>query len=82
MVNAALEGQLTGATFEKEPFFGLAIPSAVPNVPGDVLNPRNAWPDKRAYDAAAKRLAGLFATNFTQFEAHASDGVRAVAIKP
>nr|MDQ6930399.1 phosphoenolpyruvate carboxykinase (ATP) [Candidatus Eremiobacteraeota bacterium] len=51
MVNAALEGQLTGATFEKEPFFGLAIPSAVPNVPGDVLNPRNAWPDKRAYDA-------------------------------
>ena len=82
MVNAALEGRLTGVSFEAEPFFGLAIPSAVPNVPTEVLNPRNAWPDKPAYDAAAKRLAGLFAKNFAQFEAHASDGVRAVAIKP
>ena len=62
--------------------FGLQIPDRVPDVPSEVLNPRNVWPDKAAYDAAAKRLARLFAKNFTRFEAQASPDVLAVAIKP
>ena len=82
MVNAALDGSLKDITFEREPFFGLAIPTSVPNVPSDVLNPRNAWPDKADYDASAKKLAGLFFANFKKFEANASDGVKAVAITP
>ena len=82
MVNAALDGSLGGATFEREPFFGLEIPTALGDVPADVLNPRNAWADKAAYDAQAKKLAGLFFENFKKFEAHASDGVRAIAIRP
>jgi len=82
MVNAALDGRLGGTPFEKEPFFGLSIPVAVPGVPKEVLNPRNAWSDKTKYDAAAKRLAGLFSENFKQFEGQDSDGVRAIAIKP
>ena len=82
MVNAAIEGRLSGVAFEREPFFGLAIPSEVPDVPTDVLNPRNAWSDKAAYDAQAKHLAGLFAENFKRFEAHASPDVLAVAIRP
>jgi phosphoenolpyruvate carboxykinase (ATP) len=82
MVNAAIDGRLRDATFESEPFFGLALPDAVPDVPNDVLNPRNAWADKAAYDAQAKRLAGLFHENFKKFEAQASPGVKAVAIRP
>jgi phosphoenolpyruvate carboxykinase (ATP) len=82
MVNAALDGSLKGVSFEREPFFGLAIPTSVPNVPSEVLNPRNAWPDKADYDASAKKLAGLFFANFKKFEANASDGVKAVAITP
>jgi phosphoenolpyruvate carboxykinase (ATP) len=82
MVNAAIEGRLNGVTYETEPFFGLAIPSTVPDVPGDVLNPRNAWPDKAAYDAQTKHLAELFAENFTRFESHASKELLAVAIRP
>jgi phosphoenolpyruvate carboxykinase (ATP) len=82
MVNAALDGSLNGATFEPEPFFGLSIPTALHDVPAEVLNPRNAWSDKAAYDAQARKLAGLFFENFKKFEAHASDGVRAVAISP
>ncbi len=82
MVNAALDGSLNGATFEPEPFFGLSIPTALHDVPADVLNPRNAWSDKAAYDAQARKLAGLFFENFKKFEAQASDGVRAVAISP
>jgi phosphoenolpyruvate carboxykinase (ATP) len=81
MLNAAIDGRLAGATFEKEPFFGLSIPTGVPDVPPDVLNPRNAWADVAAYDAQAKKLAGLFAENFTRFEAHASPELLAVAIK-
>ena len=82
MVNAAIEGRLADAEFETEPFFGLQIPTSVPDVPGDVLNPRNAWRDKAAYDAQAKRLATLFAENFARFEKHADPDVVAVAIKP
>ncbi len=81
MVNAAIDGRLAGATFETEPFFGLAIPTAVPDVPGDALNPRNAWSDTSAYDAQARKLAGLFADNFKRFEGHASPELLAVAIK-
>lgn len=82
MVNAAIEGALRGEQFEKEPFFGLEIPRNVPDVPSEVLQPRRAWSDASAYDAQAKKLAGLFAHNFKQFESHASDGLKAAAIKP
>ena len=82
MLNAAIEGRLANATFEREPFFGLSIPNAVPDVPSEVLNPRNAWADKSAYDEAANHLAGLFAENFKRFEGHASPQILAVAIAP
>jgi phosphoenolpyruvate carboxykinase (ATP) len=82
MVNAAIEGRLAGVRYETEPFFGLAIPTAVPDVPSETLNPRNAWPDKAAYDAQAKHLAQLFAENFKRFEPQASPEILAVAIRP
>jgi len=82
MVNAALDGTLKDVTFKPEPFFGLAIPASVPDVPGEALDPRNAWADKAAYDAQAKKLAGLFFANFKAFDAQAGDDVKAVAIKP
>ena len=72
MVNAAIEGKLdAGIAFRPEPFFGLQIPESVPGVPSEVLDPRAAWSDKAAYDAQAKKLAELFANNFTRFEAKA-----------
>lgn len=81
MVNAAIEGRITGE-FVREPFFGLMIPKAVPDVPSEVLDPRNVWPDKAAYDAQARKLVDLFYNNFKRFESHASPGINAVAIKP
>jgi phosphoenolpyruvate carboxykinase (ATP) len=50
MVNAAIEGRIPDE-FERESFFGLLVPKSVPGVPQEVLNPRNAWSDARAYDA-------------------------------
>jgi len=82
MLNAAIEGRLAGVRYETEPFFGLAIPAEVPDVPSEALNPRNAWADAAAYDAQAKHLAALFAENFKRFESHASEALRKVAIRP
>jgi len=82
MVNAAIEGQLADVAFTGEPFFGLEIPTSVPGVPTEVLDPRAAWSDTAAYDAQAKKLAQLFSENFERFAAQASPDVLAVAIKP
>ncbi len=82
MVNAIIDGKLAGATFKREPFFGLEVPQEVPGVPSDVLDPKKAWSDPAAYDAQAKKLAALFAQNFKKFEKDADPAVNAVAIKP
>ncbi len=81
MVNAAIEGRIA-SEYEIEPFFGLSVPKTVPDVPSDVLNPRNAWSNKAAYDAQARKLAQLFFDNFRRFDGHVSSSVNAVAISP
>ncbi|MGE7113912.1 phosphoenolpyruvate carboxykinase (ATP) [Lysinibacillus sp. NPDC047702] len=67
MVRAAIEGKLAGAETIQDSVFGLHIPTAVEGVPTEVLNPRDAWSDKAAYDKKAAELAGLFNENFKKF---------------
>lgn len=67
MVNAAVEGKLNNISTEKDAFFGLAIPIAIEGVPSELLNPRNAWADKVAYDEKATQLASMFHNNFEKF---------------
>ncbi len=69
MVNAALEGKLGEVEYVTEPAFGLSIPLSCPGVPAELLNPRNAWNDPRAYDGQALMLAEKFEKNFARFEA-------------
>ena len=71
MLNAAIEGKLDDIPFHTEPFFGLQIPQRCPDVPDELLAPRNTWPDAGAYDAQARKLAALFRENFLQFEGNA-----------
>ncbi len=75
MVKAALAGELDDVEFEEEPFFGLMIPGGVAGIPAEILNPRNTWSDKDAYDAKAKALAGMFKANFRTFADQASEDV-------
>jgi phosphoenolpyruvate carboxykinase (ATP) len=82
MLNAAIEGRLADVSFVTEPFFGLSIPTSVPDVPSNVLDPRGAWADTAAYDAQASKLAGQFFENFKRFAEQASPEVLAVAIRP
>jgi phosphoenolpyruvate carboxykinase (ATP) len=51
----------------------------VPNVPSDVLNPRESWADRDAYDQAASKLAGMFVRNFAKFADQASDEILSAA---
>jgi phosphoenolpyruvate carboxykinase (ATP) len=48
-----------------------------PNVPAEILIPRNVWTDKAAYDATAKKLADLFIKNFAAYEKGVSPEVKA-----
>jgi phosphoenolpyruvate carboxykinase (ATP) len=76
MIAAALNGSLAGIRTERDPIFGLHIPESCPGVPAEVLNPRNTWKDKGAYDAKAKDLAEKFRKNFEQFAPMADAAVR------
>lgn len=67
MVRAAMKGELHNIDIEKEAIFGLEIPKEIPGVPTEVLNPRNAWTDKDAYDQKAKELSSKFQDNFKKF---------------
>ena len=67
MVHAILDGSLDGVSTREHPVFGLAVPTSVPNVPAEVLDPRGTWPDPEAYDAQARRLAAMFRENFEKF---------------
>src|SRR5690606_12923634 len=56
MITAALEGDLAKVTFDTHPVFGVQMPQSCPNVPDEILSPRNTWSDKTAYDAKANQL--------------------------
>jgi len=67
MINAALSGELAAVNYETDPIFGLHLPTSCPGVPEEVLNPRNTWQDKAAYDNQAKKLAQAFKDNFADY---------------
>ena len=79
LLNAALDGSLNNAEFRKDPNFGFMVPVAVPGVDSGLLDPREAWADKAAYDRTAQTLVQQFIDNFAQFADHVDEGVRNAA---
>jgi len=75
LLNAALDGVLDEVEMYEDPVFGFRVPVSVPGVPAEVLNPRNTWKDKDAYDDQAQKLAGLFEENFEQFKENVPEHV-------
>jgi len=76
MITAALDGSLANVPTEEDPIFGLHIPQSCPNVPNEVLKPRNTWADKAAYDDQAKKLSAMFKKNFEQFADQVTEAVK------
>ncbi len=81
MITAALEGKLDNVKYDTDPVFGVAIPQECPEVPKDILTPRNTWTDKEAFDVKAKYLAGLFIRNFEKYADGVSEEVLGAAPK-
>jgi phosphoenolpyruvate carboxykinase (ATP) len=75
MVRAAISGELKKADYETDPVFGLSMPKTCPDVPDEILNPRNTWDDPKAYDEKAQELARRFHTHFAKFK-HIKDEIR------
>jgi phosphoenolpyruvate carboxykinase (ATP) len=53
------------------------MPTRCPEVPSQILNPKNTWQDSEAYDRKGQELAKLFRDNFQRFSSEVSDAVRA-----
>ncbi len=81
MIDAALHGELDDAEYREDPIFGLRVPTSVPNVPSEVLDPRNTWQDKEKYDEQAHMLAQKFNENFQKYAEGASEEIRAAGPK-
>ncbi len=81
MIRAILTGALADVETRPDPIFGVGVPVSCPDVPAEVLTPRNTWKDQEAYDRKALDLARRFNENFKKYEAGVSEAVRAVAPK-
>ena len=67
MVTAAISGALDIVKYRHDDLFNLDIPTEVPDVPSEILDPRNTWTDKDSYDLSARKLAQMFVENFKKF---------------
>lgn len=72
-IDAILDGSVHNSTFEKDSVFGLDIPTSLNNVDPHLLNPKNAWTDKKAYDETAVKLANMFKKNFEKYAGKGSE---------
>ncbi len=77
MITAALSGSLDGVSYHHDSLFNLDIPDEVPGVPSVILDPKNTWDDKKAYDTSAKKLSCMFIENFAKFNGVPQDIVDA-----
>jgi phosphoenolpyruvate carboxykinase (ATP) len=68
LLAAAMSGKLDNADYRTDANFGFAVPIAVAGVDPSILNPRETWADKNAYDAQAQKLVSMFVKNFDRFK--------------
>ena len=75
LLNAALDGSLNNAEFRKDPNFGFMVPVAVPGVDSGLLDPREAWADKAAYDRTAQTPV-----SYTHLDVYKRQGMRGSSV--
>ncbi|MEZ4594971.1 MAG: phosphoenolpyruvate carboxykinase (ATP), partial [Chloroflexota bacterium] len=75
IIDAIHNGALDNVAYVTDPVFGLAIPTTCPNVPDELLIPKNTWSDGAAYDKQSEKLANLFIKNFEKYKAGSSEAI-------
>ncbi|XOV67855.1 MAG: phosphoenolpyruvate carboxykinase (ATP) [Fluviicola sp.] len=81
MITAAMNGKLDNVEYVTQPVFELAIPTTCEGVPSEILNPKDTWADKAAFDETANSLANKFVANFEQYQAETSQDILSAAPK-
>jgi phosphoenolpyruvate carboxykinase (ATP) len=76
MVRAVLNGRLQETALVPDPIFGVLLPQSCPEVPPQLLRPRDTWREPTEYDGQARRLTALFATNFARYADQVPETVR------
>ncbi len=79
IIDAIHDGSLDDVETVTDPIFGFEVPTTCPDVPSELLIPRNTWVDKAAYDAQANKLARLFTENFVPYTAGSSEAILAAS---
>jgi phosphoenolpyruvate carboxykinase (ATP) len=79
LLTAALNGSLKNVQFRTDPYFGFAVPTAVPDVDANLLDPIKTWADNSEFDKTARDLVGMFQKNFAKFEKHVTPDIAAAA---
>ena len=81
IIDAILNGDILKAETKKIPYFDLEVPTQLPGVDTNVLDPRNTYADASEWDAKAKDLAARFVKNFAKYTGNAA-GKALVAAGP
>ncbi|MEK9496643.1 phosphoenolpyruvate carboxykinase (ATP) [Photorhabdus sp. P32] len=67
IIDAILNGDIEEADTITLPIFDLAVPTALPGVNTDILDPRETYADKSQWEEKAKDLAHRFVDNFDKY---------------
>ncbi len=70
IVHAALSGDLESVEYDEDPLFHMLVPRTCPGVECEILNPRNTWEDREAFDRRAPKLASDFSRHFDKAYGH------------
>jgi len=79
MITAVLENQMEDISYTNFATFNFKIPSFCPNVPNEILHPRNSWGDKKEYNTKREELAQMFIENFEQYASMISQDIKSAA---
>ena len=68
IIDAILDGSINTAPTKKIPYFDFEVPTELPGVDTNILDPRDTYADPAVWEEKAKDLAGRFIKNFVKYE--------------
>ena len=68
IIDAILDGSINKAETKTIPFFNFEVPTELPGVDTNILDPRNTYADAAQWEEKAKDLASRFVKNFAKYE--------------
>lgn len=81
IIKAILDRELDNVQFNEDPVFGFGVPASIPDLPTEILNPRNSWENKAKYDETIKKLAYDFNENFKKYADEVDEEIKKGAPK-